>query len=240
MRPFFLFLLLFLESCAGPRDTSLGTRPGLDIADVALANGLPDTALRVANQALASNPRNVPALVRAGQAQTAMGQRDPAARSFTQALAIAPDDDEAALGLGRLQLATDPAAAAAVFFRITVRHPRNVAALIDLGICNDLLGKHAAAQADYHRALAIEPERLAAQVNLGLSLALSGDSAAAKRILRPLAMGPGTTPRIRQDLAFALTLAGDEAEAKTLLHRDISHPEVLTAVAGYHMLQRAP
>ena len=241
MRPSLLLSLLLLVSCAGGRDTSFSSRPpGLDVADVALANGAPDTALHIAQQTLAAEPHNVPALLRAAEAQAALGQRDQAARTFGEALAVAPDNGDAALGLGRLKLATDPAAAAGVFLRVTTRDPRNVAALIDLGIASDLLGRHDAAQSDYRRALAIEPERLAANVNLGLSLALSGDAQQALRILRPLADGPGTSPRIRQDLAVALALAGDNAGAASILHADISQPEVLATVAGYHLLQTGP
>jgi Flp pilus assembly protein TadD len=241
MRPALLLSLLLLVSCTSTHDTSFSSRPpGLDVADVALANGAPDTALRIAQQALAANPHNVAALIRAAGAQAALGQRDLAARSLGQALAIAPDNDEAALGLGRLKLATDPAEAAEVFLRVTTRYPHNVAALVDLGIASDLLGQHDEAQRNYRRALAIEPDRLAANVNLGLSLALSGDAQQALRILRPLALGPGTSPRIRQDLAVALALAGDNAEAVSILHKDMSQPDILATVAGYHLLQAGP
>lgn len=243
MRPVLLLSLLLLASCAGNRDTSFSTRPpGLDVADVALANGAPDTALHIAQQALAADPRSVPALVRAANAQAALGRRDQAARTFSQALAIAPDSDDAALGLGRLRLATDPAAASAAFLRVTARDPRNVAALIDLGIANDLLGRHGEAQGAYRRALDIEPDRVAASVNLGLSLALSHDPQEALRMLRPIASGSMATPRIRQDLAVALALAGDDAGAAAVLRKDndIAQPRVLAMIAGYHLLQAPP
>ena len=241
MRPVLLLSLLLLASCAGNRDTSFSTRPpGLDVADVALANGAPDTALHIAQQVLAKDPRNVPALIRAANAQAALGRRDQAAKTFSQALADAPDNDDAALGLGRLKLATDPAAASAAFLRVTRRDPRNVAALIDLGIANDLLGRHGDAQNAYRRALDIEPDRVAASVNLGLSLALSNDPRQALMILRPIASGSMATPRIRQDLAVALALAGDDAGAAAALHDDIARPQVLAMIAGYHLLQSAP
>ena len=241
MRPFLLLSLLLLVSCAGNRDTSLSTRPpGLDVADVALANGAPDTALHIAHQILATDPRNLPALIRAANAQAALGQRDQASKTFAQALAVAPDNNDAALGFGRLKLATDPAAAAAAFQRVTLHNPGNVAALIDFGIANDLLGRHDEAQHAYRRALDIEPDHVAASVNLGLSLALSNDPQQGQRILRPIAFGSMTTPRIRQDLAVALALAGDDAGASAILHKDLANPEVLSTVAGYHLLQTVP
>lgn len=236
----FLFLLL-LASCAGTRDTSLSTRqPGLDVANVALANGVPETALRIAQMTLAADPHNVPAMVEAANAQAALGKRDRAALGFSQVLNVAPNNSEASLGLGRLKLATDPAAAASLFLRVVKRDPLNVMALIDLGIASDLLGQHIEAQRAYRRALAIEPDRLAANVNLGLSLALSGDAQQALRILRPLAAGPGTSPKVRQDLAVALALAGDNDEAASVLKTDISQPQALATVESYHLLRAGP
>ncbi|WP_428487435.1 tetratricopeptide repeat protein [Rhodopila sp.] len=241
MRSILLLSLLLLASCANHPDNLLSTQPpGLDVADVALANGSPETALHIAEHALATNPRDVPALVRLGEAQTLLGQRDQAARSFNQALAIAPDNTGAALGLGRLELATNPAAAAGVLFRLTTRDPRNVAALIDLGIAKDLLGQHIEAQRAYHSALTVDPDNVGGQVNLGLSLALSGDPRQALSILRPLARSPGASPRMRQDLAVALALAGDDDEAASVLRADIPQPQVLAALSGYHLLRQAP
>jgi len=238
MRSLMLLFLLLLVSCSTDHDRSLsGRQPSLDVASVALANGAPDTALRIAQKALALNSRDVPALVLAANAQSALGQRDQSAHGFTQALAIAPDNVEAALGLGRLKLATDPTAAASLFLLVTTRDLHNVPALVDLGVATDLLGQHREAQGIYRRALAIEPDRLAANVNLGLSLALSGKPQEALEILRPLAHAPGSSSRIRQDLAVAFALAGANNEAAAILQAEMPQPEVLTTVAAYHLLQ---
>jgi Flp pilus assembly protein TadD len=238
MRPKLLLSLLLVAGCSGSHDSQLSTRPpGLDVADVALANGAPDTALHIAQQALAANPRNVPAMVRVAQAQTALGQRDQAAHGFRHVLALEPDNGGAALGLGRLELASDPAAAAAVLLRLSAREPHNVPVLIDLGIARDLLGQHAEAQRAYRLALAVEPGRTAANVNLALSLALSGDPRQALAILRPIALSTGASPRMRQDLAVALVLAGNDEEAGRVLHTDMPRPEALALVTGYHALR---
>jgi Flp pilus assembly protein TadD len=238
MRPKLLLSLLLVAGCSGNHDNPLSTRPpGLDVADVALANGAPDTALHIAQQALAANPRDVSAMVRIAQAQTALGQRDQAAHGFRQALALEPNNTGAALGLGRLELASDPAAAAGVLLRISVRDQHNVAVLVDLGIARDLLGQHAEAQHAYRQALAVEPGRTAASVNLALSLALSGDPRQALAILRPIALSPGASPRVRQDLAVALVLAGEDEEAGRVLHTDMPQPEALALVTGYRALR---
>ncbi len=241
MRPVLLLPLLLLMSCAVDRDKTFATgSPSLDVGSVALANGAPDTALHIAQQKLAANPSNVPALVMQAGAQAALGQRDQAMRSYGQALSIDPADPAASLGLGRLQLGSDPAAAANVLLPLTTRDPRNVAALIDLGIARDLLGQHAEAQRTYRLALAIDPDRIAGNINLGLSLALSGDSQQALAILRPVALNPSASPRMRQDLAVALVLAGDDAGAARILHTDMPPPQVQAAVTSYRALRAAP
>ena len=238
MRSAILLSLLLLASCAGDPRRMLSTQaPGLDVAEVALTHGMPDTALRIAEKKLASDRHDVAAMVMAADAQAALGRRDDAARGFDQALAIEPGNAEAALGLGRMKLATDPATAARLFLRVSKGDRHKIAALIDLGIAKDLLGQHGEAQTAYRRALAIEPDQLAANVNLGLSLALSGDPGQALTILRPLAAGPGATPRIRQDLAVALAVAGDNAAAASVLKRDVAAPQVARMVASYQLLR---
>jgi Flp pilus assembly protein TadD len=238
MRPILLISLLLTAGCSSAHNGQISTRaPGLDVADVALANGAPDTALHIAQQALAANPRSVPAMVRVAQAQAALGQRDQAERGFRQALALEPADTGAALGLGRLLLASDPTAAADILLLLSAKDPHNVAALVDLGIARDLLGQHAEAQRSYRLALAVDPGRQAAEVNLGLSLALSGDARQALAILRPIASGPGVSPRVRQDLAVALVLAGDDEEAAQVLHTDMPRPEALALVMNYQSLR---
>ena len=241
MRPALLLSLLLFSACTASQPPSFSNKaPGLDVADAALASGAPETALRIAQRILATDSSNVAAMIRAGEAQAALGQRDAAAQTFNRALAIAPNRPEAALGLGRLQLATDPAAAVALFQRLIDRDPHNVAALIDFGIAKDLLGHHGDAQQAYRRALALEPDRHAASINLGLSLAISGDPQQGLGILRPLANGPEATPRSRQDLAVALALAGDNDAAATVLQRDIAQPEVPKTIAAYQMLRPNP
>ena len=241
MRPIILLTLLLLVSCAIDPDKRFATgTPSLDVANVALANGAPETALHIAQSKLATNPRDVPALVLAGGAQTALGQREKATQSFRQALTIAPNDPNALLGLGRLGLGNDPAAAATVFQQLIARDPRNVAALINLGIARDLLDQHADAQRSYREALAIDPERVAGKINLGLSLALSGASQGALAILRPVALNASATPRMRQDLAVALVLAGDDDEAAKVLYTDMPKPQVEAALNGYRSLRAGP
>jgi Flp pilus assembly protein TadD len=241
-----LLLLLALASCAGrqnainepPPPHLADWKPSLHLADISLAGGLPGMALEVTDELLADNPRDVDALTRRGAALMQLARRREAEVAYRSALAVAPQEPAALLGLGRLRLADDPEAAEKLFFQAATVNPHNAAALNDVGVSRDLQGHHLAAQDAYRAALAAEPTSAAAQANLGLSTALSGDPAAAERLLRPLAAEPGATPTVRHDLAVALTLGGKSREAASLLARDLPPDEVRNTLAGFQSLQQ--
>jgi Flp pilus assembly protein TadD len=248
MRHATLLLLLGLAACGGqsPRPAVVETpapklaswQPTLHLAETALATGAPEIALRVTDELLARDPRDVAALDRRGDALVALGRPREAEVAFGTARGLRPDDAGAGIGLGRLRMAQDPAAAEQMFAAVAVANPHDGAALCDLGVARDLQGHHAQAQDAYRQALAAEPTSAAVQVNLGLSLALSGRSAEAVKLLRPLAAEPAATPRVRQDLALALALDGSREEATTLLAQDMPPDQARDAVSGFQALAR--
>lgn len=247
MRILSLGLLLLLAACSTQPPDPIALQqepvlanwnPTLHLADSALADGAPGMALQVCDQLLARNPRNVGALIRRGTALEALDRGGEAAASFAAAIAIAPRNIEALLGLGRVRLQRDPAAAEAVFAQVMILDPRDAAALSDLGIARDLQGRHAAAQEAYRMALGVSPTSLAVQVNLGLSLALSGDTDGAVRLLQPLAATPAATPRVRHDLALALALGGRREEAAVALGGDLTPDQLHDTLDGFEALRR--
>ncbi len=246
--PIGLLLGLLLTGCGGaparltlpPASPRLSTaQPSLRVADAALAGGAPAMALQVADGILARQPNDAAALLRQGDALYALQRGAEAADSYMHALAVAPHSAPALIGLARVRLGRDPAAAETLLQQALALDRRNPTALNDLGIARDLQGHHAAAQQAYQAALAEAPAMTAAEVNLGLSLALSGDPTRALQVLRPLAASPDTSSRIRQDLAAALALAGDSAAAEALLARDLSPAQVAEALSGYQQLRRS-
>jgi len=229
-----LILVLLLAACSriGLSPPEPG-RPGFRVAEAALRGGSPQVALQVAAGMLARDPNNVRALVVQGDAQTMLKQYDQAIDSFGRALRLDPGSVGAEIGMGRLRLGSDPAAAEALFLQALQHEPRNTTAMNDLGIARDLQGHHADAQQAYNQALGIDPELRAAQVNLALSLAMSGDSGRAEQLLRPFASDPGASRKLRHDLAAVLAMAGKHAEAERILSADLSPAEVRQALAAY-------
>ncbi len=237
MRIAIIILASLLSACASQDASSFSSgQPGLNVAQAALSGGSPGLALNVANGILAKDPRNVPALLSQGDALTVLGRPDEAAESYTKALALDPGSVGAGIGLGRLRLRSDPAAAQLAFLNVLQREPRNATALNNLGIAYDLQGDHAGAQSAYRRALAADPAMRAAEVNLALSMALSGQAAEAVQLLRPLAADPDASRRLRHDLAAASAMAGDRQAAARILSTDLTPDQVQRALQAYGAL----
>lgn len=248
MQYFTVILLLLLSSCTQRYSTNsiasqppgpvlAAWKPSLHLADTALAGGVPAVALQISEELLARDPRDVGALVRRGDALIALNRTGEAVSSYNTAIEIEPRNNRALVGLGRLRLAQDPAAAEALLARVTALDPHDAVALGDLGIARDLQGHHAAAQEAYRMALGAAPNSIAAQVNLGLSMALSGKAKDAVQLLQPLATAPDAAPRVRHDLALALALSGRRAEASAVLDHDLPPDQVRRALDGFESLR---
>lgn len=174
-----LLLTAALAGCSGPSsNTAAGPDAGIAVATAAMNAGSPRVALQVTQGILDRTPDSVPALVVRGDALTQLHQNEDAITAYQTALRKDPHSVGANLGLARLRLASDPAAAATMFREVLATEPNNIHALTDLGVALDLLGDHVTAQADYRKALNNSPNDQAVQVNLALSLAMSGDSPA--------------------------------------------------------------
>ena len=248
MRILSLSLFLLLAACSSQPPSAVPLQPSapalanwapsLHLADTALSGGAPGMALQISDQLLAKNPRNADALIRRGDALGALDRTSEAAASYTSAIEIEPKDTKALLGLGRIRLQQDPAAAEALFARVMIMDPRDAAALSDLGVARDLQGRHAAAQEAYRMALGVTPASVAVQVNLGLSLALSGDTNGAVRLLQPLADASGAAPRVRHNLALALALSGRRTEAAAVLGTDLTAEQLRRTLDGFEALRQ--
>ena len=224
-----------LAACSG-NTPSLDGQPSLATARVALSGGSPELALSICTNLQARDRKDTALMVCRGDALVAMGRSAEAVDSYQSALAIEPASPEAKLGLGRLRLATDPAAAEAYFLQVVGAQPRNAAALNNLGIARDLQGRHADAQLAYGEAIAAAPDSRAPQVNLALSLAMTGRSREAMRILRPIAERQDATPRERHDLAAVLAIEGKPDEAGRMLRPELDGAQSDEAVTGFRAL----
>jgi Flp pilus assembly protein TadD len=225
-------LLLLLGACAGQGVPGLHDgQPGVDVAEAALRGGSPQVALQIDSAILANDPHNVPALINRGDVQTTQQIYDEAATSYASALQYDPDSLPARLGLARVRLTSDPAAAERLFQDVLRHDPHSAVALNDLGIAHDLQGHHQAAQLAYREAMGIDPTMVGARVNLALSLAMTGRAGDAAPMLRPVADAPSAPRKFRHDMAAVLAMGGDREGAERILSEDMSAEQANKAVS---------
>ncbi len=219
---FLLILAFALSGCGGKRSAE----PGIQVGEEALRNGSPQIALQVAQSILTRSPSDKQALLIKGDAATQLGQNNDAEAAFLQVLTLEPKSVHGKIGLGRLRLATDAAAAAALFEDVLRQEPANLNSLNNLGIARDLQGQHQDAQAFYRRVRSVDPSNIAARVNLALSLAMTGNAAEALPLIEPLANDPSASSKLRHDYAAVLAMGGRERDAEAVLGRDMSPQEI--------------
>ena len=236
-----LAILLTMNGCGDLGSSmSFGTgarAPSLKVAEAALQGGSGQIALQVTESVLQKSPNDVHALEIKGDALAQLGDYDDAIPIYQGLLAKDPNSTRATIGMGRIKLTKDPAAAAALFEQVLRRDPKNLTALNNLGIARDLMGRHAEAQKVYHEALAVNPDLDSAKVNLALSMAMSGQGPAAVQLLKAKATEPGAPVKVKHDYAVVLAMAGNRPEAERVLSENLSPDEIhqmLDTVTGTH------
>ena len=147
-----LAILLTMNGCGGLVPLGSASRaPGLDVARAALEGGAGQIALQISDGVLRESPNNIRAMEIKGDALSLLGDYDQATAVYRALLAQDQNSVRATIGLGRIRLAKDPAAAEALFQQALNREPKDLTALNNLGIARDLQGRHADAQTVYRQ-----------------------------------------------------------------------------------------
>jgi Flp pilus assembly protein TadD len=178
----------------------------------------------------------VGALVAAGDADNALGNRRASEKDYRQAIAIEPDSIPAQLGLAKLTMRDDAKLAEAMYRKILTQSPHDAATLTDLGVSLDLQDRHKEAQAAYTQAISANADLTSTRVDLALSLALSGDALKAEGMLRDATEEGAVPPKVRADYALAEIMAGHADQAQQTLRADLSEDEAKASVSGFSAL----
>jgi Flp pilus assembly protein TadD len=230
----------WLAGCqAHPQGQVTNDAPSLVAAREALDEGEAGTALAIARGVLATQPRNLAALTQAGNAEAVLGDRIAAENSYRQALAVAPRDIGARLGMAKLKIRDDVRGAEVALREILAQAPRDPTVLNDLGYVLDLQERHAEAQSCYAQAIAVAPTRMAPRVNLALSLALSGQADRGEAMLRDLVASSRATQKARLDFAVAQVIAGHDKDAAVTLAAELPPEQASSALRGLEQLRPA-
>ncbi len=196
-------------------------------------------ALNAALGQLAKDPRNIDALIAAGDAGIALGDNEAALGFYTRADQLVPASNPAVSGkikaaiAGARLLLDDPVEALRWYAQAESAGADPVGFAPDRGLAFDLVGDNVAAVTQYRKVLdhPVDPAlRDEVTRRLALSLAIAGDRSSAERALLPLLK--------RQDRAawrthtFVLAIAGRSDEAVNVAHATMP-PDLADAIAPY-------
>ena len=185
---------------------------------------------------LGSNPRDVTALIGAGEAALALDDPRAAAGFFARADAIESGNGRIKAGLGRVMLKLqNPAEALRLFDQAARLGYPDATILSDRGLAKDMTGDQAGAQRDYQAALARSPQDDELIRRYAASLGISGQVEAADKVLDPLLYKSDRAAwRYR---AFIYAMNNRQADARKVALQTM--PEQLaTAITPY--MQKMP
>jgi Flp pilus assembly protein TadD len=192
--------------------------------------GAGSQALNGALARLGRDPRDVNALIDAGNAALGMGDVDAALGFFARADQLSPNNPRVRAGLGgALVRSGNPYDAIPVFAEAEAAGGMDPRLGTERGLAYDLVGDNATAQRYYRAALAVGPNDDATR-QLALSLAMSGDETGMEATLAPLLQRQDKAAwRIR---AFSLAVLGQPEEAVQIAYQTM--PKDLAAgIAPY-------
>jgi Flp pilus assembly protein TadD len=187
-------------------------------ADLVRPGGAADLNSNLAR--LASNPRDVNALIGAGEAALALDDPRAAAGFFARADAIQSGNGRIKAGLGRVMVKLqNPAEALRLFDQAQRLGYPDSSFLSDRGLARDMTGDQANAQRDYQAALAKAPDDPELLRRYAASLGISGQIEASDKILKPLLYKSDRAAwRYR---AFILAMNNKQSDAKKIAEQTL-------------------
>jgi Flp pilus assembly protein TadD len=212
------YVHLFLAACA-----SALTMPGMAMAQDG-ASAAPGTIAPVATpladrlmeqvRVLAANPRNLEALLIAGETSVRLGDPVAAMGFFARADQISPRNPRALAGRAATLVAMERPGEAIWLFREAEQRGMPIEPMaLDRGLAFDLLGRPDLAQRDYRLILGKGDGEEAIR-RLALSLGISGNLSEATRLIDPLLRRNDRSAW--RAWACVLAMNGDPAQAKTI------------------------
>ncbi|RXZ64028.1 tetratricopeptide repeat protein [Pelagerythrobacter rhizovicinus] len=183
------------------------------------------SSLGEALRRLARDPRDVDALIGAGNASLELNDIEAAIGFFGRAQELSPENGRIKLGLAGAFVRSGRPIEALRLFEEAERAGVSTATLAsERGLAYDLVGDNPSAQAQYRQALAGGQEDAEAVRRLAISQAIAGDREAFEKTLYPQLVDEDYAGfRAR---AFGLAILGEEEEAvaiaETVMPRDLS------------------
>lgn len=185
---------------------------------------------------LASNPRDVAALIGAGEAALALDDPRAAAGFYARADAIESGNGRIKAGLARVMLKLqNPVEALRLFDQAGRLGYPDSTILSDRGLAKDMTGDQAGAQRDYQAALQRTPNDDELVRRYAASLGISGQVAASDKVLEPLLYKSDRAAWRYK--AFILAMNNKQADAKKVAEQTMP-AQLAGAITPY--MQKMP
>jgi Flp pilus assembly protein TadD len=194
------------------------------------AQGQIAAALPIYEQAAAAS-NDAPTQLRLGDAYTRAGKTDQAIQAYRAALAVAPDNPAALLGLGSALVKAGDAEGAVVALAKAAPIVNTMSAYNRLGVAQILAGQFSQAHQSFDTASALAPEDLDIRTNLALAAALDGQETKAIDATRTVVASPGAEARHRRNLMIVYGLLGRADEGRAAAPKGLSAAEVKKLLA---------
>ena len=167
---------------------------------------------------LATSPRNVDALIAAGEAALKLDDPRSAVGFFGRADDISPNNGRVKAGLGRSMLALGQVGdGLRLMEQASSLGYSDAALLADRGLARDLTGNQSGAQRDYLSALQSDPTNQTLIRRYAVSLGISGQVDQAEKTIEPLLYNNDRAAW--RDRAFILAMNGRTPEALSITDR---------------------
>jgi tetratricopeptide (TPR) repeat protein len=219
-------LALAFLAMAGAAGAQQRVRPGQTVSHP-VVQPLPSQdslKLNAALSRLGRDPRDLGALIDAGNAALAMGDADAATGFFRRADQVSANDPRVKAGLaGALVRGGKPLEALPLFDAAERAGAKPAAIAADRGLAYDLVGDNATAQRLYRLALERGPDEEVTR-RLAVSLAISGDRRGSDAALLPLLRKQDKPAWRTRTFALAILGEADEAvrTARTILPQNLA------------------
>ena len=213
-------------------DKLFGEKPSADGQDGLMrvaadieAHGQVTAALPFYERAAATS-NDATAQLRLADAYMRGGKTDQAIQAYRAALAGAPDNPNALLGLGSALFKAGDVDGAVGALAKAAPIVKTMSAYNRLGVAQTQAGQFAQAQESFDAASTLAPDDLDIRTNLALAAALDGQETKAIEATRAVVASPGAQARHRRNLMIVFGLLGRADEGRAAAPNGLSPKEV--------------
>lgn len=238
-----ILLTLGLSACGSTKSVQVTEE---NVPLIRLADGLRDrgelpTAIAIYQRA-ASQSQDAGELISLGQTLAEAGASEQAAGAFRRALARAPENPDALLGLGTSLLATGDIDKSIQYLEQLVDQGRSsdTVRYAALGAALDIAGRHEQAVATYTAGLEVAPGNLDLKSNLALSYAFYDRHVEAINLMIEVTDALEASRTHYRNHVLVLALAGQDHEAASTGVRMLGEKETQDVMAQAATVRQLP